>query len=739
MANLDNSWQASVIKLAQTGNSRAIAFWLNRYLVPQGVCAQVTSEQTGSLVIRVVCRQVPDCERLVRFICHRLCKLDSETIQQVQISAQMVGASEVLWQKSARIIPASQRQSQPPTGNVYAFPQPVQPSTSTPTHPAVKQPPAETKAETQSVEKPLAEKDLAAINAAINKVAAMQPKPRPVARQVSRQANRQAVSPKNWMQFSRAWQTRFRRKLNDLQTASLDLTDRSIHWMSHQKPPMRALMLGGSAVTAFLIGCSFELIGYYTDPTAFQQSKATLTKFLRPTSNHSGSVQIASERIPVIRQAVLNPDDPTVSLLFSNSDTLTRLSANQLNIAPAPEQPVPLVTKIESYRVADMVVTNLGNSLSSTSPTEAKTQSDRLKTLSDSSENAATASTLDGEITFDGEIKNDAATPEDDLESNDPNLDSSEATSEATDTNEATVAEEVGQEEIESESDDSSEKKKSPLMPQELLANGVDVVNLSDTVVSEGATQLTQTLELLQQNGIHAVGAGQNLPEARRPQIFDVKGQRIAYLGYSDSSPHAVSATAAGVNVGINKQMEEDIKAIRDQVDWVVVNFNWNRELRAYPEEWQISLAHAAIDHGADLIVGYHPTVTQGAEIYNGRAIVYSLGNSIDEYSEKPIGNYETAALKVTLKEHMMELEFLPIQVKKGQAEVAKGELGTTILQYLEQTSSLFDHPLRSPTSLNSQVRLSLPSAPDSEMPTDPFISYPESPTQGPSKPIVSP
>jgi hypothetical protein len=72
-----------------------------------------------------------------------------------------------------------------------------------------------------------------------------------------------------------------------------------------------------------------------------------------------------------------------------------------------------------------------------------------------------------------------------------------------------------------------------------------------------------------------------------------------------------------------------------------------------------------------------------------------------------------------------MQLEFLPLQVKQGQAQAAQGETATKILQYIQQASSLFDQPLRSPTSLNSQVRLTLPAAPNSEMQTDPFISYP--------------
>lgn len=730
MVNLDSSWQDSVIKLAQAGNSRAIAFWMNRYLVPQGICAQVETGQPGCLSIRVVCRQVPDCDRLVRFICHRLCKLNSDAIRQVQISAQMVGSTTVLWEKSARIIPPVERKPSPQAAaqktsnnqksinNVYAFAQATQVAT--------------------GVNPPSGEHD-SAVSTQAKAASAVHnfSSPDPTKTKKSK------VASKNWKQISpswQSWQSAMQYKVVSLQTASLDLTDRTIHWFGQQKPSTRALMLGGSAVAAFLIGCSFELVDYYTDPSTFQRSKATLTRIIRSASAQSGSVKTAVEQVPVIRQPVLNPDDPTISLVFSNSAALTRLPASQLKATQTVTQAnqttdtvLPTINRIEAFQQADMIVTNLSNPLSSTPQPVATAPTKTEETPSVETEE--TSQSTDSVLSTGDELVLDSLPAEESIVSDrDSETEKDRFAVEGTDVDpEAETEQEWVQ----------PEKKKIPVMPQDLLANGVDIVNVaSNAVMLEGVSQLTQTLDLLKQDGIYAVGAGQTGAEARRPQIFAVKGQRIAYLGYSDSSAHPVRASEAGVNVSVNQQMEEDIKAIRDQVDWVVVSVNWNRELRAYPEDWQISLAHAAIDHGADLVVGYHPTLTQGAEIYNGRAIVYSLGDSIDEYSEKPAGDYDTAALKVTLKEHIMELEFLPIKVKRGQAELAKGELGKTILQYVEQASSLFDHPLRSPASLNSQLRLSLPSAPDATMPTDPFIHYPESPIespQSPAAPIPSP
>lgn len=155
--------------------------------------------------------------------------------------------------------------------------------------------------------------------------------------------------------------------------------------------------------------------------------------------------------------------------------------------------------------------------------------------------------------------------------------------------------------------------KAPPESVQVLQAGGIDLVNLANNhTMDYEEPGLVETLETLDQAGIHAIGAGRDLTEARRPQIIEVKGQRIAYFGYYDADYHAAKVGVAGTNPRHNDRLAEDIKAVRDQVDWVVVNFHWGVELAEYPGDWQIELAHFVIDQGADLVVGHHPMCCRG-------------------------------------------------------------------------------------------------------------------------------
>ncbi|HEY9643761.1 MAG TPA: polysaccharide deacetylase family protein [Coleofasciculaceae cyanobacterium] len=107
----DRLYQPSLMELAQLGNHRALTYWMNSLLAPQGIRVQVQPASTRYFIKilidfqpparRETCSQLRD--RLVRFICYRLWTLNSEAILGVKIVARMAGDSRVLWQQSVRI------------------------------------------------------------------------------------------------------------------------------------------------------------------------------------------------------------------------------------------------------------------------------------------------------------------------------------------------------------------------------------------------------------------------------------------------------------------------------------------------------------------------------------------------------------------------------------------------------------------------------------------------------------
>jgi len=273
-----------------------------------------------------------------------------------------------------------------------------------------------------------------------------------------------------------------------------------------------------------------------------------------------------------------------------------------------------------------------------------------------------------------------------------------------------------------------------------LKAGGVDIVNLTnDTTLAHGETGLTETLDTLDSHGVYRVGAGRSQQEARRPEILDVKGQRIAYLSYNRTDTLAAGESFAGVNAPSKNEIIRDIRAIRDEVDWLVVNYRWTEDLPEKPADFQTNLARLAIEQGADLVVGHHPTQLQGAEIYKGRPIAYSLGDFV--FSQPTDRTTPASAvLQVSLRAGQMKVDLIPVKVQGGQPYQLSGAEGDAILGQIKAASQEFAQPL--PASIVLDARSDLPGEDEVSAPDGSFVDDTESsapiapePTTAPSEP----
>ncbi len=154
-----------------------------------------------------------------------------------------------------------------------------------------------------------------------------------------------------------------------------------------------------------------------------------------------------------------------------------------------------------------------------------------------------------------------------------------------------------------------------------------------------GKEAFAEQLALLKSAGLPFFGGGMDQAEAHTPLILERNGLKIAMLGYNEIELRSYEAgpTTPGLAWSIDEMVEADIRAARPLADIVVVYPHWGLEYHATPSERQQLLARKMIDAGADLVVGGHPHVTQGVEIYNGHLIAYSLGNFVfDDFKDVP-------------------------------------------------------------------------------------------------------
>ena len=174
----------------------------------------------------------------------------------------------------------------------------------------------------------------------------------------------------------------------------------------------------------------------------------------------------------------------------------------------------------------------------------------------------------------------------------------------------------------------------------EKLSGRFDAVSVANNHSGDyGHEAFLETLSLLDIAGVKAFGGGRNLTDAHAPYIVERGGLRIAILGYNEYKPRALEAGPdwPGIAWSEDSHVVRDIQAARAAGADIVIPFmHWGWERERAPTARQRQLARLMIDAGADAVVGNHPHVTQGSEVYEGKPIIYSLGNFVFDGFELP-------------------------------------------------------------------------------------------------------
>lgn len=175
--------------------------------------------------------------------------------------------------------------------------------------------------------------------------------------------------------------------------------------------------------------------------------------------------------------------------------------------------------------------------------------------------------------------------------------------------------------------------KSDPRYAAAIKRAGIGVVNLSNNHIFDAGEQgFYDTLKHLDAAGVVSLGTGKNLEHARRGTVLEKNGTGFALLAYTQfcNSRFASLATdQPGILPLDRRMMIEDIKRAKNTADLVIVSLHWGIENQPNVHPAQVDLAHVLADAGADCIIGHHPHVAHGIEVYRGCPIVYSLGNFI--------------------------------------------------------------------------------------------------------------
>ena len=219
---------------------------------------------------------------------------------------------------------------------------------------------------------------------------------------------------------------------------------------------------------------------------------------------------------------------------------------------------------------------------------------------------------------------------------------------------------------------------------------GVDVAGLANNHVFDyGEQGLLDTLATLEAAQIPYVGAGHNINEAASPVYVKAGPLTIAYVAAERAEKVQIVTQEATENQpGVLRCYENDrfiqsIKEAAEKADYVIALPHWGTEHATELEDVQKDGARAYIDAGADAVIGAHPHILQGIEYYNGKPIVYSLGNFWFD-------NYELYTMVAELrlsKDESVELIIYPGIQRNAETHPANESERDEIFRHLEDIS----------------------------------------------------
>lgn len=205
--------------------------------------------------------------------------------------------------------------------------------------------------------------------------------------------------------------------------------------------------------------------------------------------------------------------------------------------------------------------------------------------------------------------------------------------------------------------------------------NFFDISN--NHVTDQGVAGFKETQQNLEDLSLNFVGCPDKQVGDCSVKFIKVNGKTIGVAGFS---------MVYGV-FPVSEALEK-IKSLASSTDMVIVNVHWGTEYEHRFSKVQQNLAHKIIDAGASAVIGHHPHVVQGMEIYNNHPIFYSLGNFIfDQYFSTD--TQEELAVNLKYQNKVWQIVLTPLSSNRSHISIMGEQAKKKFLQKFVSWSNL--------------------------------------------------
>lgn len=226
-----------------------------------------------------------------------------------------------------------------------------------------------------------------------------------------------------------------------------------------------------------------------------------------------------------------------------------------------------------------------------------------------------------------------------------------------------------------------------------LRAIGVATAGLANNHALDYETAaLIDTLDLLREAGIAAVGAGADLDEARAGTVVELPGGRLGLIALADHPQEFAAGVGrpgiayADLRQGLPGWARVELSRIRESCDWLLAFVHWGPNMTTEPAPWQHRIGAELQAAGADLVAGHSAHLFHGVGWGEGGPLLFDLGDALDDYRVDPRLRSDLGVMAIWRPGNPdAELELIGLALDYCRTELAEGEDADWVAARLER------------------------------------------------------
>ena len=177
-----------------------------------------------------------------------------------------------------------------------------------------------------------------------------------------------------------------------------------------------------------------------------------------------------------------------------------------------------------------------------------------------------------------------------------------------------------------------------------------------------GDDAVEESLQLLKEYGIDYFGAGRNIEEAKQVRLIEIKGKKIAVINCCEHEYTIATDTKAGCNPLDVVDVSRAIRKAKKEADYTIVIVHGGSEHYALPTPRMQKWYRFFVEAGADAVINHHQHCYSGYEMYEGKPIVYGLGNFCFDWNGQRGDAWNKGYMVQLMLDKDLQIELIPYE-----------------------------------------------------------------------------